>query len=155
MSDQQPESSPFTPCVRSQLRVASGARLIDMLVRAERSRSGFPNPIALAADVGVSVFSVPLPGGCTELIDDETILVAPAAGRREFGERIFRGLAGVVLEREQGLHTVEEVKTMAARLAAPPRLMRLAGLDETIRCQRWATRGLIRRWWALHVPTLG
>ncbi len=155
MSDQQPESSPLTPCASSQLRLVGGASFLDALVRAERSRNGFPNPIALAVDVGVGVFSVELPGGCTELIDEETILVAPAATRREFGERIFRGLAGILLERSQGRHTVEEVRTMAARLAAPPLRMRLVGLDETIRCQRWATTEFLRDWWALNFPTLG
>lgn len=131
------------------LRRSSRARILSALVAVERRSAGFPDPFELASAAAILVIPCPLPSGCTELTDGSIVLFLPGGSRREEGFRVFRGLADALLERDQGAHTSAEVWLLAARLAAPPKLMREVGLGGTIAGQPFVTEHVLRAWWAI------
>lgn len=107
----------------------------------------FPDPHDLVADAGMDVVIVPLPGR-TEIADAATIWVSPHDDQREFGSRIFRGLASAIIG--PTCRTRAQICSLASWLAAPPELVALVGgLEEAIAEQTWATDEMIRSWWAL------
>jgi hypothetical protein len=115
--------------------------------RCTRSMDGFPEPLELAEVLYFSVVSVAyLPGDAGYMTDGSTIWLQ-GASQRVCGTRLFLGISSAILGLDGQSRTPGGIWTMAARLAAPPLLMRSVGLDETVRRQTWATRSFLRAWW--------
>ena len=109
--------------------------------------AGFPDPYRLAQVANVSVHVVQLPGLLTELAGEGKILCHPSDDSRELGQRVFRGLASLLVD--PGSYSLKAVRVLACRLAAPPVLMRSVGIAETISRQPHITEDDLLWWWLI------